>query len=55
MPREITCTCCGEQHEWDALRSIGIQVLPADGDDPEERYDLRNCPACESTLSRRIT
>ena len=56
----MTTTCTMEAHEeiklsptrWAALQRIGVQVLEAYEDEPEERLELRNC-TCGSTLCRR--
>jgi hypothetical protein len=53
--------CCDvEVHEllklddaaWSALELLGYQSWPADGYEPEERFEVRNC-SCGSTLYRR--
>lgn len=36
-----------------AIAGCGLQVLPAYRDEPEERYEVRNC-GCGSTLYRLI-
>lgn len=43
---------CGTDHAtikatpelWNACELLGYQVLEADGDEPAERYEVRNCP-----------
>lgn len=54
-------TCTTEFHaalkldatRWALLSYVGVQVIEADDDEPEERLELRNC-ACGSTLCRRV-
>lgn len=51
--------CSAEIHEamkldaavWPTLKFIGVQILDAFEDEPEERLELRNC-ACGSTLCK---
>lgn len=38
---------------WITLELIGVQVIEADGDEPEERLELRNCN-CGSTLCLKV-
>lgn len=38
---------------WSKLQWIGLQVIEAYGDEPEERFELRNC-SCGSTLCKRV-
>lgn len=46
------CTKCGKTYtkdQWEHLKLIGVQVIPAWKDEPEERLDMRNCD-CKTTL-----
>lgn len=59
----MTTTCTTEFHaalkldatRWALLSYVGVQVIEADEDEPEERLELRNCTACQSTLCRMVT
>lgn len=47
------CTKCGNtftKAQWERLPQIGLQVIPAWKDEPEEILDLRN-DVCGSTLA----
>lgn len=56
----MTTACTTASHEalkhspaWITLPLIGLQVIEAYGEEPEERYQLRNC-SCGSTLCKRV-
>lgn len=47
-----TCSTCGARltaAAWAALPLIGTQAIEADGDEPAETFEVRNC-ACGSSL-----
>lgn len=47
------CSKCGRtftKEQWEQLPQIGLQVIPAWKDEPEEILDLRN-DVCGSTLA----
>lgn len=47
------CTKCGRtftKAQWEMLPQIGLQVIPAWKDEPEEILDLRN-DSCGTTLA----
>ena len=39
---------------WTTLELVGVQVLPAWQDEPEERAECRNC-SCGTTLAVAVT
>jgi hypothetical protein len=59
MPRKPVCTKASHEAltrdpaAWAKLKFVGIQHLPAWGDEPAYALELRNCQ-CGSTLSIRV-
>jgi hypothetical protein len=60
LKRDAKVQCTSQSHEaiksdpsaWDALTLIGVQDIPAFGDEPGYRMTLKNCPNCLSTLAK---
>lgn len=52
MSKRCGCGAAYDAAAWRTLAFVGWQVFPRDGELPEVRLELRNCP-CGSTLALR--
>ena len=56
-PHDVaTCTCAlaFTARHWKRLALVGTQLVQAGDGEPAHRLELRNCPRCGSTVSRRV-